>query len=175
MKKRIEPISEGNTKLNLGCGKDIKKEYLNVDKFKPYDQFLDISKTQWEFKDNTFDEIFCNTVLEHITNPLDVIKECHRILKPDGILIVLVPYSLSQHAFITPLHRSFYTWCSFDYFDKTKDISKDNEMKDCPKFKIVKYAFGTPNVGGFIPHLPRRILGLYLGNIVDRLAFVMKK
>ena len=38
-----------------------------------------------------FDEIVIWHVLEHLTNPLEVIRECHRLLKPGGHLVVAVP------------------------------------------------------------------------------------
>lgn len=40
------------------------------------------------FKDNSFDVIYCSHVLEHCTNPLQVIKEMHRVTKNKAILKV---------------------------------------------------------------------------------------
>lgn len=46
-------------KLNLGCGKDIKKEYVNLDirKFPGVDIIHDLNKFPYPFKDDSFDEI----------------------------------------------------------------------------------------------------------------------
>lgn len=43
------------------------------------------------FKDNTFDLVFSRFVLEHLKYPGDAFSELSRVLKPDGILIVIVP------------------------------------------------------------------------------------
>jgi SAM-dependent methyltransferase len=55
------------------------------------------------FKDNTFDMIICNHVLEHIDDELKALNELKRILKPGGKAIVQVPidYSL-EYTFEDP-------------------------------------------------------------------------
>ena len=52
------------------------------------------------FADNTFDAIILNHVIEHIINPIALLSECHRILKPGGILVAVTPNILStSHKF----------------------------------------------------------------------------
>lgn len=43
------------------------------------------------FKENYFDIVFQNEVLEHVTDDKKVINECLRILKPEGKLIIFTP------------------------------------------------------------------------------------
>ncbi|WP_010134372.1 class I SAM-dependent methyltransferase [Ochrovirga pacifica] len=43
------------------------------------------------FKDNTYDVVFCNHVLEHIPNDAKAMSELHRVLKPGGWGIFQVP------------------------------------------------------------------------------------
>ncbi len=43
------------------------------------------------FKDNYFDTVFQNEVLEHVKDDKKVISECLRVLKPEGKLIVFTP------------------------------------------------------------------------------------
>jgi 2-polyprenyl-3-methyl-5-hydroxy-6-metoxy-1,4-benzoquinol methylase len=47
------------------------------------------------FPDNTFDAITANHVLEHIHDPFSLLKECLRILKPGGRLVVTCPNAKS--------------------------------------------------------------------------------
>ncbi len=44
-----------------------------------------------EFKDNTFDYVICNHVLEHIPDDRLAISEMYRVLKPGGTGVVTVP------------------------------------------------------------------------------------
>ncbi|MDA3905884.1 MAG: methyltransferase domain-containing protein [Bacteroidales bacterium] len=54
---------------------------------------LDI--TNLEMKDNLYDTIVCNHVLEHIHDDVAAMKEIYRVLKPGGWAILQVPYSAS--------------------------------------------------------------------------------
>lgn len=47
------------------------------------------------FDENTFDVVFCNHVLEHVTNDIQVLKEFHRVLKPGGWAILQSPIDLA--------------------------------------------------------------------------------
>ena len=46
------------------------------------------------FADDSFDAVTCQTVLIHIENPLDALREMKRVLKPGGILICAEPNNL---------------------------------------------------------------------------------
>ena len=48
------------------------------------------------FKENEFDIVFCNHVLEHISNDTKAIKELYRVLKPGGFGIFQIPQDLSK-------------------------------------------------------------------------------
>jgi hypothetical protein len=70
-------------KLNLGCGTNIKKSYINVDYFehKGVDKIYDLNKYPLPFQDNQFKEILLLDILEHLGNPDKYIRELWRISK----------------------------------------------------------------------------------------------
>src|SRR5689334_5403232 len=39
----------------------------------------------------TFDFVVANHVLEHVTDPIGAVAEWHRILKPEGLLLISLP------------------------------------------------------------------------------------
>ncbi|MCX6820761.1 MAG: class I SAM-dependent methyltransferase [Candidatus Aenigmarchaeota archaeon] len=68
----------------------------------------------------SFDNIICIEVLEHIFNFQNVLNEAYRILKPGGTFVVGVPYhgtlknlavalTAFEHHYIDTLHVKFYT------------------------------------------------------------------
>ena len=44
-----------------------------------------------KYPENYFDAIVLNSVVEHVLEPLPFLLECHRILKNEGILVILTP------------------------------------------------------------------------------------
>jgi len=48
------------------------------------------------FKDNDYDLIFCNHVLEHIPDDTKAMKELYRVLKPGGMAILQIPQELDR-------------------------------------------------------------------------------
>ncbi len=76
--------------------KKIKKiDYTTTDLFSPLaDVKADICNLP--FKDNEFDYIFCNHVLEHIPDDNKAMSELFRVLAPNGIGIFQIPQDLSR-------------------------------------------------------------------------------
>jgi ubiquinone/menaquinone biosynthesis C-methylase UbiE len=108
------------TKLNFGCGMDIKKDYVNIDRIKlnGVDVVHDLLKQPYPFKDNTFEEIYCKDVLEHLPNHNAIIKEFHRILKPNGKVIILVPHFTSATSWCNPEHLRTFSKNTYDCYVK---------------------------------------------------------
>ena len=80
-------------KLHLGCGDIYFKDWVNIDiDSKIADKKLDLRK-RLPYKTNSVDYIFNEHLLEHLT--LDegcrFLSECHRILKPNGVLRISTP------------------------------------------------------------------------------------
>ena len=55
------------------------------------------------FTDEKFDILFALDVLEHVPDPLTALRECRRVLRKDGILIISVPLELRILQFIRRL------------------------------------------------------------------------
>ena len=68
------------------------------------------------FKSNSFDSIIAYDVLEHIPNLTTCMKNCLDLLKPDGIMDVLVPYDLSYGAWQDPTHVRAFNENSWLYY-----------------------------------------------------------
>lgn len=59
-----------------------------------YDRMTrEIDITDLEMKDNLYDILICNHVLEHVPDDIQAMKELYRVLKPGGWAILQVPIS----------------------------------------------------------------------------------
>lgn len=47
-----------------------------------------------EFDDLSFDVIHMNHVFEHLLDPIEILKQCRRILRPGGIVVIEIPQQL---------------------------------------------------------------------------------
>ncbi len=105
-------------KLNLGCGKDIRPGYVNLDVV-DYggNDIHDINTFPYPFPDNHFDEIYCSHILEHIDNFNKVINELYRIAKPDSTMIVYAPFFLNTKYFGEPDHKIPFSIRTFDNYE----------------------------------------------------------
>lgn len=104
-------------KLNVGCGADIREGYINLDlaNLPGVNVVHDIELFPYPFESDTFDEILCQDVLEHVEY-IPVLKELHRILKKGGTLTIRVPHFTSRNNYIDPTHRKMFSCRTFDFF-----------------------------------------------------------
>lgn len=93
----------------------------NIIKFnKATFQIADMNKTL-PFRDIEFDGVVCIDGIEHIERQFDFIRECHRIVKPGGFLIISTPN-------ITAL-RSRWRWLLTGFHNKCKaPLNERNPM-----------------------------------------------
>lgn len=129
-------------KLNLGSGNDIKKGWINLDKFplKNIDVVHDLEVLPLPFKDGEFDEVLCQDILEHL-DYIPLLKEIHRILKIGGKLTVRVPHFSSKNNFIDPTHKKMFSINTFSFFShghfaKAREYYFDFHFSEIPSTKI---------------------------------------
>lgn len=121
-------------RLNLGCGRDIREGWTNVDFIKApgVDIVADLEKPlPWE--DNSVFEVLISHTLEHIVYWEHTVQEIHRILRPGGILTIRVPYGLDPY---TGHVRSFYP-CSLDGFI-AETVGLHRGLESAPLFHLIE-------------------------------------
>ena len=105
-------LKKGSWLLEIGCGRGdflnafhhaglncygIDREKASVELNPELDiRLCDISKENLPFDDNSFDVVYHKSVLEHIYDPGNLMKETKRIMKQGGKLIILTPDWHSQ-------------------------------------------------------------------------------
>lgn len=70
--------------------------------------------------DNSVGVIRAMDVFEHLHDPIQIMKECYRVLCPGGWIICQVPSTDGRGAFQDPTHRSFWNENSFFYYTDSR-------------------------------------------------------
>lgn len=116
--------------INLGCGlKPMTGEgVINHDisfHSDHVDVAFDLNEMPWGFNDNIATDIYAIDVFEHLIPDLvQVLNECHRILKPSGLLHLKYPLYTSSRIHDDPTHKWFWSDHVVDYFDDSTDYGK---------------------------------------------------
>jgi len=133
-------------KLNVGCGKDIKKGYVNIDTHKRNganlvhelpriilhwnkfegEYWVDCVGSPLPYDDESIDEIYCSHVLEDFIYEFNaIIEDFHRVLKPGGKLHVKVPF---EESYANHYHKRFFDKNTFRSLVASNEHYGDNGM-----------------------------------------------
>lgn len=111
-------ILSGKRALDLGCGTKKLPGSIGIDclSLPGVDIVHDLSVFPWPIRDQSYDLVFANHFLEHVADVPRTMEEIHRILAPEGRVVIQVPYFRSVDAFGDPTHQRFFTSRTLDYF-----------------------------------------------------------
>ncbi|MBN2180326.1 MAG: class I SAM-dependent methyltransferase [Sedimentisphaerales bacterium] len=106
--------------IELGCGRKKTPGRITIDKVDlPHvDIVADMEDGLLFLPDDSVDEIHCRSVLEHIENFENLMKEIVRVLKPDGRAYIFVPHFSNPYFYSDYTHKRFFGLYSFYYFVK---------------------------------------------------------
>jgi predicted SAM-dependent methyltransferase len=95
VKKLLESINgKSELRLHLGCGPNLKPDWINIDLFAPNaDAQLDL-REDWPFPTDSASKVYSEHVFEHFEHPVEVrhfLAETLRVLKPGGTMDIGVP------------------------------------------------------------------------------------
>jgi SAM-dependent methyltransferase len=100
--RHIPGLPAGSLVLDLAGNRIGKRGSFNIDKYglkvtyanlsvekRPHVQ---ASAESLPFKEDLFDGVICSEMLEHVMNPLPVLYEIRRVMKPNGVLLMSAPF-----------------------------------------------------------------------------------
>jgi len=133
-------------KLNLGCGFDIRPDFVNADSFsesRPV-RLPPAPPPDWPFDDGRFDHVLMKHVLEHVGKDFDVfaqiMRNLHRILSPGGILEIHVPHYRHETYWSDPTHVRAFTPLTFRMMSKRQN---DEWIAARANYTMLAYVMGV--------------------------------
>jgi len=126
-------------KLNLGCGEDVRKGYVNCDICFSVgvDHVFDLEK-KFPFKDNVFDEVLALKIIEHLHDPRIMMKEIWRVSKNKARVKILAPHTsnISMEGCLSHFRTGINSLSFNQYLEENKWSFDKIE-----RFKIIKYSY----------------------------------
>lgn len=104
--------------IDIGCGDHKQIPWaLGVDFYRSREANLRANiERGLPFRDHSIDQVYAVQVLEHVHDLLGLMNEIHRVLKPGGVLHVMVPYWKYVNAVADPTHVRFFNPQTFKFF-----------------------------------------------------------
>ena len=141
IRRNISMLNDDCKLLEIGCDKD--KAFLKTLKIQTFGLDLQLGTKvdkKLNFQNNFFDCIVMIATIEHLEFPNDVIKECNRVLKDRGQLIITTPKNtpflyIMEHVFF---RHNLKIYPNFFIFNKKQlqEITEDYfELKHYETFE----------------------------------------
>lgn len=184
--KNLGKNIKGKT-IDIGCGTKpyqnlfISTEYVGLE----FDTGIDNTKKKadyfyegkvFPFRDREFDSAVTNQVLEHIFNPDEFLKEINRVLKPNGKLLLTVPFVWDEHEqpFDFARYSSFGLKAllnknGFEVLDHKKSVNDYRvlvQLINCYIYKITRKNILLKNLSLIFIIAPVTISGILISKIL---------
>src|SRR3990172_723772 len=112
--------------LDVGCGNNKQSNCIGMDKRKldGVDIVHDCEEFPWPFASETFTRIIMSHLIEHLKPwlAIDVMDEAWRVMKPQGQLMLSMPYAGSFGHWQDPTHIKPWNEATATYFDPDHDL-----------------------------------------------------
>ena len=100
--QNVPSIAPGSRVLDLGGEKIQKRGQFDIERFDLSVIYVNFSVTKQPdvqadaallpFVDGSFDAAICSELLEHVPDPVAVLRQVHRVLHKGGVLLISVPF-----------------------------------------------------------------------------------
>ena len=127
----LADIAEGKAiKLDLGSGGHGREGFYSVDHLdlKGVDIMANLNQPLNLLPDNSVAHIYSRHALEHIEQFLPLMREIHRMTRPDGIIEIIVPHFSNVYGYSDPTHVRFFGLYTMYYFVPQEDQPKNRKV-----------------------------------------------
>lgn len=103
--------------IELGCGPNKSPGVIGVDMLplEGVDVVHNLEEPLSFIPDNSIDELRSSHLLEHVSDLDQLIREIHRVLKPGGKHVAVVPHFSNPYYYSDYTHQRFFGLYTFDY------------------------------------------------------------
>ncbi len=113
----LEPGLARLPRLNLGCGRDQRDGYVNLDlvSLPGADVVARLGPVPLPFKHAAFGVVVCRDILEHV-DVAPAMRDLHRVTAPGGCVVVSAVHFTSRNLYVDPTHVRGFSVRTFEFF-----------------------------------------------------------
>lgn len=142
----------GGALLDVGCGSKPYKHLFAVERYdgleyvgdrlgrKEHAEYV-YDGHRFPFRNAEYDHVLCNQVLEHVFNPDEFLQEIARVLKPNGELLLTVPFVWDEHE--QPIDCARYTSFGLKELLSRHGLEVIEFRKSCADFSAIAQMSST--------------------------------
>ena len=123
-------------------GLEYSQELINLNQDKNI-EIIQGDAHQLPFKDNSFDIIIATAIIEHLDNPSQALKEAHRVLKKEGLIIITTPDPFFDKAAELFTKENFSHQETFN-LKKLRSLLEENKFQVAEAKKFMLSPIGLP-------------------------------
>lgn len=150
------------TKLNFGCGADIREGWDNIDiqKGDELTTSFDFDVYPYPLEENKYDYVLMKSVIEHVIYPEKTLFQMHKCCKNGAIIKIITGHYSNKGAYNSMQHKTYLNEIAFKEFVNSYALITRNT-----KFKLKSLVITPSSVGRFIPEIIRNKLGLFINGL----------
>lgn len=158
-------------KLNFGCGLNSTPGWDNADIQEGVGNLcFDFNVFPYPISNDTYDEVYTRSVLEHLDKPKRVLEELHRVCKKGAIIEIIVPYYNNKSAYSDMDHKHFFNDTAFKNFVNGKTERKKPNLFEIYSLELVPTAVGKCLISKTLA----KGLSLFFGGIISYIHVKLK-
>lgn len=146
--------------IGAGGERDEGHYTLDIRDMDGIDIVADLNEPLDGLPDRSVRSVHAHHVLEHVRELDALMDELHRVLRPDGVLQVIVPHWANPLGHSDPTHVRLFGLYSFGYFVGLDDQPFERKVptyRDDHRFRILSLSLGFRSTGRFGSTVQRQV------------------
>lgn len=173
-KQTLERLRCGESvSIELGCGpQKVSPSAIGIDRldFEAVDIVGEASDVLAAFPDGSVDSVYSAHFLEHVSDPMALLQELSRVMKPGGRMILIVPHFSNPFYSSDPTHRVPFGLYTLSYYCR-QDIFR----RQVPRYGVdIPLVIDRVHLGfkSYPPRYLRHIFKLSIGLLLNSNMFL---
>jgi len=98
--------------LDLGCGANKRPDAVGLDvaPLPGVDIVHNLDCYPYPLEDNSFDVVYCSSILEHVTDVMSTMNEIYRVCKDGAVVHISLPHYTHAKTYADPTHKHFFSF-----------------------------------------------------------------